>query len=142
MATVSVRSQRTASRTRHQPPEPGALRSYRLEKIRQRERFKWLSESVSRRVDRIAVEELEGLLETPATWPGQHEKALVLLALKGTAEAGDALQRFDPGDDARLKSFYRTVLDEYLKASVGRLNQMLEKLDRLDEASDTTSTPR
>lgn len=86
-----------------------------LEEIRQRERFKWFAERLEGRVDRHGVSELAGKLVGPVDWPGQREKALVLLALKGSLPALRTLEGLDLTDASEsFRILYELCLDEAL----------------------------
>lgn len=79
-----------------------ALREQDIIEIREWERFKWLARGLTEVVDRWDVAELEQLLEEPPSLPGQREKVVVLLALKASKQAIEALERIEmaDGDDS------------------------------------------
>jgi hypothetical protein len=63
--------------------------------MRQRQRFEWFAERMSRWVGYYEVAELERFVSGSAAWPGQREKALVLLAMTDSEKARETLQRLD-----------------------------------------------
>ena len=76
-----------------------------LELVREHERFKWLEKNMERWIGRYSVPELLEFLESPPESRGQHEKALVALALSDEKGALSALQDLDVSD--RDESFQR-----------------------------------
>ena len=76
-----------------------------LELVREHERFKWLEKNMSNWVGRYSVPELLDFLDSPPEVKGQHEKALVALALSDEAGSLSALQDLDVSD--REESFQR-----------------------------------
>lgn len=94
-------------------------RSHQLAEIRQRERFKWFVERLASRVDRHSVSDLTKKLHSEPSWPGQWEKALVMLALKGTIEAIHAIESVDIADASQsFRSLYELCRSEaYQRAS-------------------------
>jgi hypothetical protein len=76
-----------------------------MERVREQERFKWLEDKMERWVGKYSVPELVDILGTSPQIRGQHEKALVALALSDGANALSALEDL-PMDD-RPDSFKR-----------------------------------
>jgi hypothetical protein len=76
-----------------------------LERVREQERFKWLEEKMERWVGRYSVPELVDILGSAPEMRGQHEKALVALALSDGTNALSALE--DLPMDERPDSFRR-----------------------------------
>lgn len=74
-----------------------------LERVREQERFKWLEDKMERWVGKYSVPDLLDILAEDATIRGQHEKALVALALSGGSNALSALE--DLAVDDRPESF-------------------------------------
>lgn len=102
-----MRRKMPAPETTPTAPEPDSL-------VRQRQRFNWLAERLERWVGYYEVAELERFAEGSAAWPGQHEKALVLLVLTGTPEAKAAIAELDISDaPAPYQKLYQVAL-EYL----------------------------
>ncbi|MGM0558384.1 MAG: hypothetical protein ACQEVA_18510 [Myxococcota bacterium] len=76
-----------------------------LERIREQERFKWLEDKMERWVGRYSVPELLDILGATPEMRGQHEKALVALALSDGTNALSALESLPV--DHRPDSFKR-----------------------------------
>ncbi len=88
-----------------------------LKMMQQRERFRWFARSLEDRLETFSFEEMLGLLEDPSPrWPAQREKALVLLALEGSAEAGEAIALFDPGCSEETQIFHAVCADEWARS--------------------------
>lgn len=64
---------------------------------RERERFKWFARSLSGSVGKYDLDFLRACIEEPARYPGQREKAVVLLALDDRPAAGTVLGDVDAG---------------------------------------------
>jgi hypothetical protein len=62
------------------------------------DRFDWLIEQVRDEVHRSDIFEIQGVLGDPEARTSAKERALVILGLLGTAEAGAMLQWFDSTD--------------------------------------------
>ena len=87
-----------------------------LEMMQQRERFNWFAQSLEDRVESYSFDEVLGLLHDPRpSWPAQREKALVLLALKGTVEAAEAIAEYDPGSEEKAQVFHAVCADEWAR---------------------------
>lgn len=79
--------------------------------IREWERFKWLAQGLLTVVDQHSVAELDALLTGPAEMPGQHEKVLVLLALKATPQSLALLEALDTSRrDATFRALHEVAL--------------------------------
>ena len=76
-----------------------------MERVREQERFKWLEEKMDRWVGKYSVPELLDILEATPKMRGQHEKALVALALSDGTNALSALESLPM--DERPESFRR-----------------------------------
>lgn len=82
-----------------------------LAAIRQQERFDWFAERLADRADTHTVEELVDKLGSAPLWPGQWEKAIVMLALKATPEAVRALIDVDVSEASdSFRSLYEYCL--------------------------------
>ena len=89
-----------------------------LEAIRQQERYKWFAERLTSRVDGYTVEQLLDKLGSDPVWPGQWEKAIVMLALKGSPEAAEALASIDTSETSdSFKSLYEYCLTRAVEAA-------------------------
>ena len=64
-----------------------------LERVREQERFKWLEEKMERWIGEYSVPELLEILESAPEMRGQHERALVALALSDGSNALSALEK-------------------------------------------------
>ena len=83
--------------------------------VRQHQRFNWFADKLERWVGYYDVEELAEFLDGDNDWPGQREKAVVLLALTGTDEATAALRSFDAaGESESLRMLREIALDHAL----------------------------
>ena len=102
------------------PPTETTLDEQRLAEMRQQQRFDWFAARLAERADCYRVDELVEKLETKAVWPGQWEKAAVMLALKGTPEATGALEGLDTSQ--RSNSF-RALYDKCLAEAYSRIRQ-------------------
>ena len=88
-----------------------AAREQTFAQMRQKERFNWLAERMASRLEAHSVEELEALLDSDPVWPGQWEKAIVMLALKATPEAIFVLEHVDT---AEASNSFRALHDRCL----------------------------
>ena len=86
--------------------------------MQQTERFKWFASGIERRTRPYDLFDLENRLHGPLRWPGQREKALVSLALRGDVEAGELIASFDPGDDEILQMFHAICADAWARGAV------------------------
>ncbi|MFB6350183.1 MAG: hypothetical protein ABEN55_06950 [Bradymonadaceae bacterium] len=78
---------------------------------RQHERFNWFVDRLDRWVGYYDLGELRDFLHGETQWPGQREKALVLLALDETDEALEVLLEFDVEDeDPEFRQLYQIAL--------------------------------
>lgn len=79
--------------------------------IREWERFKWLAQGLTKVVGHYRVAQLDALLDTPPQMPGQHEKVLVLLALKATPQSIALLEALDTSRrDATFRELHKVAL--------------------------------
>ena len=69
-----------------------------LQLVRERERYHWLADKMSRWVGLYSVPELVEMLESAPSMPGQHQKALVALSLSDDLGALMALENFDSSE--------------------------------------------
>lgn len=69
-----------------------------LQLVRERERYNWLADKMSRWVGLYSVPELVSMLESAPSMPGQHQKALVALSLNDDLSALMALEDFDSSE--------------------------------------------
>lgn len=88
-----------------------AVREQSFAAMRQKERFNWLAERLTDRLQAHPVAELEELLDADPHWPGQWEKACVMLALKATPEAIFVLEQVDTTD---VSNSFRSLYDRCL----------------------------
>jgi len=87
------------------PPQSTAETSY--DQMRERQRFDWFARRLADSVGRHDVDYLTRNLMEPPFWPGQREKALVLLALDPRPEAATFLAELD---DSSLPADLRPLL--------------------------------
>lgn len=85
-------------------------------RMRQRQRFEWFSERMSRWVGYYEVEELERFVAGSAAWPGQREKALVLLAMTDSETALETLRSLDLEDDDESFRMLYEIAVEYAES--------------------------
>ena len=88
-----------------------AAREQSFAAMRQKERFNWLAERLIDRLEAHSARELEELLESEPHWPGQWEKACVMLALKATPEAIFVLEGVDTTE---ASNSFRALYDRCL----------------------------
>jgi hypothetical protein len=81
----------------------------RAEWNRQFQRFRWFQGRMSRWIGYYDVDELADFAAHPPDWPGQREKAIVLLALTGTDAAIDVLESLDVSEDDPSFRLFREV---------------------------------
>jgi len=87
-------------------------------RIRQRQRFQWFAERLERWVGYYEVSELRRFVSGSAAWPGQREKALVLLAMTESEEAIRALRSIDlEGEEPAFEILYEIALEHARDAS-------------------------
>jgi hypothetical protein len=80
--------------------------------IREWERFKWLARGLWDVADHYSVAQLEELLDAAPEMPGQHEKVLVLLAIKATPQSIAVLESLDTGAyDEGFRELHKVALD-------------------------------
>lgn len=92
-------------------PPSDSLFEQDIIEVREWERFKWLANGLSQVVDSYDVARLEELLAAPPTMPGQHEKVVVLLALKATPQATWVLEHLDVADcDPSFRKLHKVAL--------------------------------
>jgi len=89
-----------------------------LAAIRQQERFNWFADRLADRIDAYTVDQLLEKLGSAPLWPGQWEKAVVMLALKADPEAVRALIDIDVSETSdSFKSLYEYCLAQALDAA-------------------------
>lgn len=81
-------------------------------RAQQRQRFNWFAQKLERWVGYYDVDELLDFLHGNSEWPGQREKAIVLLALNGSGRALQTLRSLDlTGEDEAFRMLHEVALD-------------------------------
>ncbi len=74
-------------------------------------RFEWLLSQLKDAPTRYSVAQLEAQLVAPATLPGQHERLLVMLAVRRDPRAQRVLRAWTPPQgDPRLAAFHQLAM--------------------------------
>jgi hypothetical protein len=81
-------------------PNPLALEES-VERLREQERFAWFAAQVRMMRGRYTPDYLGDLFRKVPTWPGQREKAIVLLAMDASPEALEVLRSLPVAEHGR-----------------------------------------
>lgn len=97
------------------PPEESSTVSADS-RARQRQRFEWFAERLDRWVGYYEISELKRFVSGSAAWPGQREKALVLLAKTNSDGALEALRDLDLDDEDAAFQKLHEIAVEYARS--------------------------
>lgn len=99
------------------------LRSKVRETLLQCERFAWIAEEIRDEVSTHTVEEWEEMLNCTESRISARERALIALALLGSAEAGRALDNWNPeGHPERLHLLWQVSKVEWENRARGNVD--------------------